>query len=65
MPDAVRPPWRVTRATRASRIAAPLCALLLLALVAAPQVWARPMMTPPASVPQNEPSPPMITASKA
>ena len=31
----------------------------------APTVCATPSMTPPTSVPHSEPSPPMITASKA
>ena len=39
MADAALPPWRVTRVTRASRIAMPLGGVLLLALVAAPW-WA-------------------------
>ena len=30
-----------------------------------PTVWATPRVMPPASVPQSEPRPPMITASKA
>ena len=56
------PRGRSTSTTRKARCPARICHS---GLILAPTVWATPMMTPPASVPQKLPNPPMITASNA